>query len=185
MAKLRGFFKRSIIFLEQFSGRWWYGPLIAFLAAADAYVFVVSVEALLLPAVMVRPKKWAISSMWATIGSSVGATSFAYLTSLYGEAIVNHFMPGALYSKSWLESSRYINQHGFLGLGFISLGPLPQHVAVAIAGLAHMNLDEIFLAIFIGRGLKYFFLSWAVVHSPKLLRRLRIMSEPEPSEKGG
>ena len=131
--------------------------MLAFLAAADAYVFVVSVEALLLPAVMVRPKKWVAASVWATIGSAIGATSFAYLASRYGEPIVTHFIPNAFASKAWIDSSHYIVDHGFLGLGFISLGPLPQHIAVAIAGLAHMKMIEVFLAVLVGRGIKYFF----------------------------
>jgi membrane protein YqaA with SNARE-associated domain len=175
------FFKKSILYLEQFSGRWWYDPLLGFLAAADAYIFVVSVEAFLLPAVMVRPKKWALASLWATIGSAIGATSFAYLASRYGEPIVTHFIPDALSSKAWIDSSKYIVEHGFLGLGFISLGPLPQHLAVAIAGLAHMKLTEVFLAILVGRGIKYFFLSWAMTHSPKLLKKLRIISDSSSS----
>ncbi len=180
MAKIRHIFKRSILYLEQYSGRWWYDPLLAFLAAADAYIFVISVEAFLLPAVLVRPRKWAIASFWATIGSALGATSFAYLASQYGESIVTHFIPNAFNSKTWMDSSRYIADHGFLGLGFISLGPLPQHVAVAIAGLAHMKMFEVFLAILIGRGIKYFFLSWAMTHSPRLLKKLRIMSDSSP-----
>src|ERR1700677_3937760 len=155
MSKVGNFIKRSIAYLEQFSSRWWYDPLLAFLAAADAYVFVVSVEALLLPGVMVRPKKWVMASLWATIGSALGATSFAHLASQYGEPIVTHFIPHAFASKAWMDSSRYIAEHGFLGLGFISLGPLPQHVAVAIAGLAHMKMSEVFLAVLVGRGLKY------------------------------
>ncbi len=150
--------------------------MLALLAAADAYVFVVSVEALLLPAVVVRPKKWILASTWATVGSTIGATSFAYLASLYGESVVTYFIPNAFTSKSWIDSSRYISEHGYLGLGFISVGPLPQHVAVAIAGLAHMKMNQVFFAVLIGRGIKYFFLSWAVIHSPKILKRLKITS---------
>src|ERR1700677_2068434 len=129
MLKFKEIIKRTITFLDQYAGRWWYGPLLAFLAAADAYVFVVSVEAFLLPAVIVRPKKWAMISLWATIGSALGATSFAYLASHYGEPIVQHFFPTALNSKAWIDSSDYLVKHGFLGLGLISLGPLPQHIA--------------------------------------------------------
>jgi membrane protein YqaA with SNARE-associated domain len=179
--KVRQLLKRSILYLEQFSGRWWYDPLLGFLAAADAYIFVISVEAFLLPAVAVRPKKWAVASLWATIGSAIGATSFAYLASRYGESIVAHFIPNAFSSKAWIDSSKYIVEHGFLGLGFISLGPLPQHVAVAVAGLAHMKTLEVFLAVLVGRGIKYFFLSWAMAHSPKLLKKLKVISEPPRS----
>jgi membrane protein YqaA with SNARE-associated domain len=168
-------FHKVILFIEKYSGRWWYGPFLAFLAAIDAYIFVVSVEAFLLPAVLARPKNWAISALWGTVGSTIGATSFAILSSEYGEGLVDHFFPKLLNSKSWIHASQYIVKHGAPGLAFISVGPLPQHAAVAVAGLAHMNPFDIFAAIFIGRGIKYFFLAWAAAHSPKLLRKLKLI----------
>jgi membrane protein YqaA with SNARE-associated domain len=168
---------KFILFVEKYSSYWWYGPLLAFLAAIDAYVFVVSVEAFLLPAVLAKPKNWPYAALWGTVGSTIGATSFAMLTSKYGEGIVQHFFPKLLHSKSWAHAVVYITNHGAFGLAFISVGPLPQHAAVAIAGLAHMHVLDIVAAVFVGRGIKYFFLAYLASHSPQVLRKLKILPE--------
>ena len=153
---MKDFLRKVVLFIERYSGKWWYGPLLAFLAAIDAYVFVVSVEAFLLPAVLARPKSWPMCALWGTVGSTLGATSFAFLASKYGEGVVNHFFPKLLNSKSWINASQYIVKHGAGGLAFISVGPLPQHAAVAVAGLAHMRILEVFTAVFSWTGSQIF-----------------------------
>ncbi len=178
--------RRRVETLGQLAERTWYLPLVAFLSALDAYVLVVPNEALLIPAVLAhanRPEtrrrfgrlSWLPSALWVTVGSALGAASFAVLTSLYGEQFVEHFFPNALHSKEWLDSVKVIQRHGGWGLALVSLSPFPQHPAVAIAGLAKMNALVVFLAVFLGRLLKYGFFAWAAVNSPEILRKLRIL----------
>lgn len=167
---------RLVSRLEGFVDHWWYVPLIAVLSALDAYLLVIPNEALLVPAVLAHPSRWARIGFWTTLGSAVGATSFAALTGIYGTPFIERLMPGTVQSKGWTESMAYLQRSGSWGLGLVSLGPFPQHAAVAVAGLARMPLVEIFLAVFGGRLIKYLFVSWCAAHSPGLLRKLGLGS---------
>lgn len=164
---------RLIEKLKAGASKWWFVPFVSFLAAADAYIFIVPNEAFLLPAILARPKKWFSVSLWITLGSAIGAASFSAFASLYGANFIQAIAPNLLSSRGWHDSEVFIQSHGKLGLALISVSPFPQHAAVALVGLAHMNVFEVLVAVFIGRGVKYVFLSWATVYSPQLLKRLR------------
>jgi membrane protein YqaA with SNARE-associated domain len=175
--------RKLFVTFEACSGRWWYDPMVGFFAAADAFVIFISVEALLIAKIVVQPTKWIVSSLWAALGSALGATALATLISRYGEPIVNRFFPGALASHAWVHTTSFLGDHGLLGLGLIAFGPIPQHIGVAISGLAHMAAAKVFWAIFIGRTAKYFLITWAVKHSPKLLKKFKIIpTRPVDSE---
>jgi membrane protein YqaA with SNARE-associated domain len=156
-------------------GSKWYSIVIAVLAALDAFVFFVPNEALLISAVFGRSKHWVTTALAMSFGSAAGAALFGFLASRYGEVLVRSLFPSLLSSRSWVDSVRFIHRHGGWGLAVISLSPLPQHAAVAIAGLAHLSVKKIFLSVFAGRSLKYFILAWCSVRSqglPSLLKRL-------------
>lgn len=172
---MKSFIRRVFITFEACSGRWWYDPMLAFFALADAFVIFISVEALLIAKIVVQPTKWMVSSLWAAAGSALGATILGVLISSYGEPIVNRIFPGSLASQTWVHTTNFLQAHGPLGLGLIAFGPIPQHLGVAVAGLAHMEASKIFWAIFVGRLTKYLLITWAVKHSPKLLKKFRII----------
>ena len=166
--------KRFVTWLERFAQSWWYPAIVAGLAAADAFIFVVPIEVLLVPAVLAHRKRWLLTAFWVTLGSAIGAVALAYLAGSYGIEFMEHFMPKILHDHAWNDSMDYLNRHGALGLGIISLSPFPQHAAVAVAGLAHMSSIKVFVAVLAGRFVKYEFIAWALMYSPKLLRKLGI-----------
>jgi hypothetical protein len=55
----------------------------------------------------------------------------------------------------------------------MAFGPLPQHPAVAICGLAHMPLHTLFLSVFAGRAAKYLLFAWSAAYAPRWFRRWR------------
>ncbi len=170
MAALHSFFKTVHASAE----KRWYLPLIGALAGLDAYIFVVPNEALLIPSVMARKKHWMRVALWMTIGSAIGATSFALLTSLYGELFLSAILPGVTKSQEWRDAVGWVQKEGAWGLALISLSPLPQHIAVAVVGLAHLPLWKVFLAILGGRGIKYGAIAWCTVRAPGLMKKFRL-----------
>jgi membrane protein YqaA with SNARE-associated domain len=169
--------KRGLVrFLANFAGKWWFPPFVGLLTAADAYVVFVPNEALILSAVWVHPQRWFVTTTWSVLGSTLGAVSFADFTARYGEKFVRDWLPGIIDSRAWTNSVHFMQgEHGGISLALISLSPFPQHAAVAIAGLAHMPLTVVLFAVLVGRGIKYYALSWAAVHAPEWLRKLRIL----------
>ena len=113
---MRKFFLKWGRKLGHYSNHWWYGPLIGLVAALDAFIFVISNEAILFPTVWARPQKWFSTATWLTLGSAVGATAFACLTSSYGAGVVEHFFPHALDTHSWKETVMFIDRYGAWGL---------------------------------------------------------------------
>jgi membrane protein YqaA with SNARE-associated domain len=161
--------------LERFVGKKWYPLLVVVLAAADAYIFVIPVEALLIPAVLIQPRYWVLLALGIAAASAVGSTSFAILASQYGEIFVEKLVRGASTSTTWQNTAQLIQDHTFWGLTLVSMSPLPQHIAVAIAGLAHVPAGTIFGAILLGRTVKYLLIAGLSIHAPKTLVRLGII----------
>lgn len=166
--------------LSRFADHPGYGPLVAFLAAVDAYVLVVPNEALLVSAVLINKKRWGYLAWMVSVGSAVGAVSFAALASRYGEPFVNAIAPHVLQSKTWVDFTAILDHHSLWGLALISFSPFPQHAAVAMVGLAHVKLWIVFTGVLVGRAAKYFLVAAATVYAPQVLQRLHLM-EPEPS----
>lgn len=163
--------------LSRFAHAWWYAPLVALLSAADAFIFIVPNEVLLAPAVLAYPKHWLRTAFFITLGSAAGAALFAGFTTRYGIEFVNGIFPHLTHESGWEHASRVIYAHGMIGLALISLSPFPQHAAVAIAGLVGLSPVLVFASVFMGRMVKYGFLSWAVVHAPSLLRKLGLLKK--------
>lgn len=168
-------FHRWIAKIQSFAGKKWYLPFIAILSALDAYIFFVPNEALLVPAVLSQPKKWKRTAFAMTLGSAVGATSFAGLTGRYGPSFVEFFFPGILQSHEWARTTGWIHDHGAIGIFLISLSPLPQHPGVAIAGLANLSLIWLLIAVFLGRIVKYGVLAWCVSHRNACFKKFNFL----------
>lgn len=170
MKRLRHFFSE----LEKFANRKWYVYFISILAAVDAFVVFIPNEGLLISAVIASPKAWIKIAFGMSVGSAIGAAIFGFLMGQYGEALINLLFPSLLTSESWRKSAQLLRHHGLWGLAVISFSPLPQHAAVAIAGLIHLSFWKIFLAVLVGRILKYFLFAWIAVRAPHLLHKMRI-----------
>lgn len=159
---------------RSYVGRWWFLPMVFFLTFIDAYVFVVPNELFLIPVALDRKKKWIRTTLWVTLGSALGAASFAALVSTHGAPFVERSFPELLRSAAWEGTESFIQKHGLIGLALISVSPFPQHPASAIVGLAHMNPLFVLIAVFVGRGIKYLFISWAALNAPHFLKKMGI-----------
>jgi membrane protein YqaA with SNARE-associated domain len=180
MKTIKAWFIKLISKLRHYRDCWWYMPFMAFLAAIDAYIFVVPIEAIMIPTVLLNRRRWLSVAIWMTAGSALGAATFAALASHFGPEMVTKLMPGALQSHAWIDSKQYLDRHGFWGLVLVSLSPFPQHPAVAVAGLAHVSALVVLFAVLIGRSAKYVPLCWAVVYSPKFLHKIGLLREHDP-----
>src|SRR6476620_9242043 len=96
--------KNQIAFWTGFASRWWFIPLVAFLAAVDAFLVVIPTETLLITAVLAHPKRWIAVALWVTFGSAMGATLFGLVTSWFGEPFINYVFPQLLHSQTWAEA---------------------------------------------------------------------------------
>lgn len=159
-SKLIAFIKR----LQGYSDRWWYLPLMGFLIFLDLFVVFIPSETILVKTVLLKPSRWFIAPLFLIFCSAVGAVALAACTHQWGEPFLNWLVgPAALQSKTWLDTEKFIADHGPWAMALISLGPFPQQPGVVLCGLGHMKLSTLFWAVFLGRAPKYFlfsFLAW-------------------------
>jgi membrane protein YqaA with SNARE-associated domain len=158
--------------LQQYADRWWYAPLIGFLAFADLFIIVVPTDGLLVTASMMQPKRWIRNFLCVTVGSSLGAILLAILVREQGLPFLLSLAPNLPEHWMWGWSETFLSNYGAWAVGLISFSPLIQHPAVALAALSTMPIPHIAIAVCIGRFFKYLIFSWIASHSPHLLRKL-------------
>ena len=159
--------------LGRYSDRPWYLPLNGFLAGADLFIGVVPVDALVVSAVLLRPKRWISPALWVALGSAAGAAVMGWLASHYGTPFVEWLAGGFMQSDTWLKIDQAIDKHGAWALVVGSLSPIPIMPFALIGGLAHQPWQEIFGAALAGRIVRYVAIAWATTHAPKLIARFR------------
>lgn len=164
--------------LNHFASRWWYGPLLAFLSAADAFILVVPNEVILVVGVLANRKRWLSLALWITVGSALGGVLVAGLVSAYGQRVLEYFGPSVsvlTHSHTWKDSVLLIQRFGAWGLALISLSPLPQHAAIVLVGFAHVPLTHVFLGILLGRAIKYLLCAAGAAYAPETLVRWHLV----------
>lgn len=164
--------QRLLKFLKAHARSWWYTPLIALLAAADAFVVVIPTDGLLVSACMLNPRRWIYTVFLVTLGSTMGAWTLAWLLEIHGLPLLLQIVPGIEQSSAWIWSDKMMDQWGSIALFLVALSPFAQHPAVALAALSGMPLWDIFLLVFAGRILKYGLWGWISTHAPKLLKKV-------------
>lgn len=158
--------------LERYTDRWWYAPILAFLAAIDLFVVVIPTDGLFVSSVIISPKRWLVLGMATAVGSTLGALALAAVLEIHGLPFLQHYFPHIIESSVWVWTEHLMQSWGNYTLFIVAVSPLMQHPAVAMAAFAKIPLWEIFGFVIAGRMLKYLFLAWVASHSPKLLNKL-------------
>jgi len=158
--------------LQRHARRWWYAPLISFLAFIDHFVVFIPTDGLLVSAVMLHPRRWIYTFLCLSVGSSLGALVLAALIEWHGLPLLLQISPGLDQTGMWSWTEAFMNQHGIWALFLVAVSPVVQHPAIALAALAKVPLLNIFLVVLAGRLIKYAVISWVASHAPHLVRRL-------------
>lgn len=168
MKRLQNFFKRAQAYVD----RWWYPPLLGFLAGVDLFLIIIPTDGLMVSSVIMKPKRWISMALWTAVGSSLGALALAAVLEVHGLPFLLWLKPGLDQSSIWIWTDQMMHQWGGWALFAVAISPLMQHPAVALAALAKMPLLEIFSMVFAGRILKYLLLAWISSHAPHVLEKL-------------
>jgi membrane protein YqaA with SNARE-associated domain len=164
--------RRGVAYLQHFVGRWWYIPLVALLAAADAFILVVPIDPLLLARTLTQRKRWWLAVIGIAFGSALGAFILAAVVKGHSDWINHSVLSHVEKTKDWNRALDMIEKYGTWGIWFISMGPLPQHPAVIAAALSKIPLWKIFTAAFSARLIKYGAYGILSVYAPGLLMKI-------------
>lgn len=156
--------------LQKYRERPWYLPLMAALVFVDVFIIVIPSEILLVKTVMLKPKRWILSATTFISASAAGAALLAFFARHFGEAWLQSVLGERIFETPfWNQTLEILEKYGWWGLAFIAFSPLPQQPAVALFGLAHRSIGEVFTAVWLGRAIKYYLFAYLASHSPKLV----------------
>lgn len=162
----------TIQFLQRFTDRIWYPPLVGFLALIDTFIIIVPTDGILISSAMLKPKSWLYLSFCISIGSTIGAMIFFYLIQQHGLPWILEFYPGINQGRFWMWSEAFFLKYGLVLVFFVAATPVIQQPAVILASLAHTPFFDMLLVMFAGRLLKNLILTYISSHSPKLISKL-------------
>jgi membrane protein YqaA with SNARE-associated domain len=158
--------------LQRYAGRYWYPPLIGFLAALDNFVIVIPNDGILISSSMLIPRRWLILALCVAVGSTVGAIGLAALVELQGLPWIFNLYPGVNETKTWILSMEFFERYGLLLVFAVAITPFMQQPAVILASLARTPLLELALVIFVGRFIKFLIMAYLGSHAPRVLGKL-------------
>jgi len=155
--------------LQKYTDRFWYAPLIGFLAALDNIIIIIPNDGILISSSMLRPQRWFLFSVSGAIGSTIGAIGLAALVEYQGMPLILDIYPGINETKTWSLSMNFFERYGLLLVFAVALTPFMQQPAVILASLANTPLAELAAIIFVGRFIKFLIMAYIGSHTPRLL----------------
>lgn len=158
--------------LQRFTDRFWYPPLIGFLALIDNFIIIIPTDGILISSAMLKPKSWLYLSICISIGSTLGALMFFYIVETHGLPFILDIYPSLNQGAMWQWSESFFQQYGLLLVFFVAATPLMQQPAIILASLAHTPFLHVLAVVFAGRTIKYLVMSYISSHSPRLLSKL-------------
>ena len=137
--------------------------LIAFVSTATfAFPFVM----VLIPAVLLAPRRWLLLGLLTDVASGAGGAVLVKVFHFLGSEVVLARFPEFIASESWQLVSDWLDAYGLAALAFIAASPMPQSPAIFVYSLADPSVPGVFVAVGLGKGVKYVILAWLTAHYP-------------------
>lgn len=131
------------------------GLVLFFYALAATVIETVPVTFVLSLLIALKKSRWKAFLILSVLGSSFGALLLAWLFHSWGYSFVASYYPGLVGSESWKAIEVWIARYGMWGIVGVAAVPLPLTPAIALCGLMRMPLFSLFLAVLIGKTVKY------------------------------
>lgn len=149
------------------SARHRYYPLVAaFVAFISTLTFSFPFAIVLIPAVLVAPRRWLILGLLCGLASGLGAAVLVELFHHYGWALVISRYPDLVTTDAWRLAVDWMQNYGLVALLVIAGSPIPQTPALFFYSLASPSAFGVLVAVGIGKIVKYVFLAWATYRYP-------------------
>ena len=162
--------KNRISKIFRFTDREWYPYAVSALTAADVFVGVIPSDALLVSAVLGRPKKWIKIGLMFAIGNFLGAALLAGI--VYWDAdLLREFFPQFFQSNAWLTVANFMEKYGGFALVVAIMGPFPIQPFIILPLLSGFPFKTFLIIYSLARLFKVLLVAWLASHTPKLLTK--------------
>lgn len=158
-ARLRRFLMRS-------AGHRSYPAVVALIAFFATLTFSLPFALLLIPAVLLAPRRWLLLGLASGIASGCGAAALEQVFHHLGWQYVIAHYPELVRADFWRQAGDWLQHYGLVALFFIAASPLPQTPALLFCALVDQPAAGVLLAVGLGKSLKYGLLAWLTARYP-------------------
>lgn len=142
------------------------------LAGAATFTASVPVTSIVVPAVLLVPARWKGIAATSALGSALGATLLVVAFHHMGWSQLYAHFPELNDHPSWLKVMHWTEEHGLFALFLVAVLPVPQTPALAFFAMSRPDYVLVFMAMLLGKGLKYSLFAWVAARFPQQLHRL-------------
>ncbi|WP_048645124.1 YqaA family protein [Nitratireductor soli] len=130
----------------------------------ESSIFPIPPDVLLIPMVLSERTKWLRYALICTVSSVLGALLGYFIGAFLYETIGQPIL--AFYGKenAFEQIAGWYNTWGGWGVLFAAVTPFPYKVLTIFSGATGLNLLTFVIVSVIGRGLRFFLVSWLLYH---------------------
>ena len=144
----------------------YYPAVVAFIAFGATLTFAFPFVAVLIPAVLLSPRRWKSLGVLTGIASGLGAAALVTVFQYLGSEVAIARYPELVQSSAWQTAAEWLQRWGLMAMMIIAGSPLPQTPALLFCALAELSTPGIMLAVGFGKTAKYLALAWATARYP-------------------
>jgi membrane protein YqaA with SNARE-associated domain len=144
----------------------YYSLVVTAIAFGSTITFSFPFVAVLIPAVLLSPRRWRTLGLSCGLASGLGAAVLVEIFQYLGSEFIVARYPDLMQTQAWKTASDWLQDWGLLAMLIIAGSPMPQTPALLFCALAGVSTPGILVAVGIGKTVKYLFLAWATAHYP-------------------
>lgn len=152
--------------LDASAGHRFYPLVVALIAFGSTATFTFPFVIVLIPAVLIAPRRWLLLGLLSGIASGMGGAVLVELFHYFGREVVVSRFPELVETESWQFASDWLENYGLFALMVIAGSPVPQTPAIFFYSLANPSVPGVLIAVGIGKTVKYVFLAWLTSRYP-------------------
>jgi membrane protein YqaA with SNARE-associated domain len=127
---------------------------------------------ILIGAVLLRHARWKEIVLISSLGSATGGLILYSIFYYLGWSQIAAAYPDLIRSKAWSDATQWVSAYGTWALLGIAAMPLPQTPALIFTAVLPLPASEVFLALFVGKLLKYGVYAWLAAKFPSWVQCL-------------
>ena len=151
----------------------YYPLVVGLIAFASTATFSFPFVLVLIPAVLIAPRRWLVLGLVSGLASGAGGALLVEVFNTLGREVVLSRFPQLVSSSTWQLASGWLDDYGLFALMIVAGSPMPQTPVIFFYSLANPSLPGVLLAVGIGKTVKYVFLAWLSSHYPARFAQYR------------
>lgn len=152
--------------LDLSAGHRYYPLVVALIAFISTATFAFPFSIVLIPAVLIAPRRWLMLGLLSGIASGMGGAVLIEVFHYLGKELVISRYPELVDNENWQLVSDWLQNYGLAALAVIAGSPMPQSPAIFMYSFANPSVPGVLVAIAIGKTVKYVFLAWLTARYP-------------------